>query len=223
MGLSNLQTKIIAGAFDLRSSTIDTLITPIDRVFSLSVDTVIDKDTIELIKKKGYSRIPVYYGENKTFILGLLIVKSLLGIDIDEPKSLKEMSKEGSCVIKTPIYASPQATVGQMLNIFKEGSAHLAIVCEDPERLVNDANIMLEEIKQGKDQQLATTVHNIFGITTLEKIIEQIINMQILDEKDMDKRLRNPSGHFSITVNEESIHNLNDLTEMINDTNLREN
>ena len=80
MGLTGMQTKIIAGAFDLREQTIDTLITSIKRVFSLSIDTVINKDAIELIKRKGYSRIPVYYGENKTFIIGVLIVKSLIGL-----------------------------------------------------------------------------------------------------------------------------------------------
>jgi hypothetical protein len=42
MGLTGMQTKIIAGAFDLREQTIDTLITPIERVFSLSIDSVID-------------------------------------------------------------------------------------------------------------------------------------------------------------------------------------
>ena len=80
MGLTGMQTKIIAGAFDLREQTIDTLITSFDRVFSLSIDTVINKDAIELIKRKGYSRIPVFYGENKTFIIGVLIVKSLIGL-----------------------------------------------------------------------------------------------------------------------------------------------
>jgi metal transporter CNNM len=80
MGLTGMQTKIIAGAFDLREQTIDTLITSIERVFSLSIDTVINKDAIELIKRKGYSRIPVFYGENKTFIIGVLIVKSLIGL-----------------------------------------------------------------------------------------------------------------------------------------------
>jgi CBS domain containing-hemolysin-like protein len=44
---------------------------------------------------KGYSRIPIYYGENKTFILGVLIVKSLIGLDIDEPKTLRELSMKG--------------------------------------------------------------------------------------------------------------------------------
>lgn len=121
MGLSGMQTKIIAGAFDLREQTIDTLITPIERVFSLSIDTLINKDAIDLMKRKGYSRIPVYYGENKTFIIGVLIVKSLIGLQIDkrDPKSLRELSISEKCQILTPIYASPEATVGSMLNIFK--------------------------------------------------------------------------------------------------------
>ena len=83
MGLSNMQTRIIAGAFDLRGHTIDQLVTPIDRVFALSIDTVINDAAIDLIKRKGYSRIPVFYGENKTMIIGVLIVKSLIGYRID--------------------------------------------------------------------------------------------------------------------------------------------
>ncbi len=55
------------------------------------------------------------------------------------------------------------------------------------------------------------------GITTLEKIIEQIISMPIMDEKDFEKRLRNPSGHFSMTMNEESNHNLMEMTELMNE------
>jgi metal transporter CNNM len=54
-------------------------VTPVERIFSLSIDTVINDKVIELIKAKGFSRIPVYYGENKTFIIGVLIVKSLIG------------------------------------------------------------------------------------------------------------------------------------------------
>lgn len=54
-------------------------------MFSLSIDTKIDQNAIDLIKMKGYSRIPVYYGSDKHFILGVLIVKSLIGVDVDEP------------------------------------------------------------------------------------------------------------------------------------------
>ncbi|CDW80843.1 UNKNOWN [Stylonychia lemnae] len=219
MGLSNLQTNIIAGAFDLRNTTIDQLITPYERVFSLSIDTILDKEVIDLIKLKGYSRIPVYYGEDHSFILGLLIVKSLIGLNVESPLSLRELSMKGQCLIKTPIYASPSATVGQMLNIFKEGSAHLAVVCQDPERLVDEANDLLEAIKQGRDQQVSVTSHQILGITTLEKIIEQIISMPILDEKDIEKRLRNPSGQFSMTIQDESNRDMQEMNELLNETN----
>jgi CBS domain containing-hemolysin-like protein len=50
-----------------------------------------DESILELIKLKGYSRIPVYYGDNKTFIIGVLIVKSLIGLEIDRrrPQTLR--------------------------------------------------------------------------------------------------------------------------------------
>lgn len=151
--------------------------TPVQRVFSLSIDAVLDEKTLELIKHKGYSRIPVFYGENRTFIIGVLIVKSLIGLQIDKdrPKSLRELSREDSIMIKTPIYASPKATVGSMLDIFKEGTAHLAIVVENPQAIVTETNAILEAMKLGTDLQLATSQsfrHDVIGITTLEKIIE---------------------------------------------------
>jgi hypothetical protein len=58
-------------------------------------------------------------------------------------------------MIKTPIYASPQATVGSMLDIFKRGTAHLAIVVEDPTLIAKETDAILEAMKQGIDQQLA--------------------------------------------------------------------
>ena len=121
MGLTGMQSKIIAGAFDLREQTIDQLVTPIDRVFSLSIDTVLDQEAINMIKRKGYSRIPVYYGENQSFIIGVFIVKSLIGyvIDQENPKTLRELSMNEQITIVQAIYASPEATVGSMLNIFK--------------------------------------------------------------------------------------------------------
>ena len=39
----------------------------------------------------------------------------------------------------------------------------------------------------GTDMQLSTQTHDIRGITTLEKVLEEILNMNILDEKDREK------------------------------------
>lgn len=51
MGLSHMQEIIITGAFDLKEKTIDQLITPIKRVFSLSIDTIFDNKVIKEIKE----------------------------------------------------------------------------------------------------------------------------------------------------------------------------
>jgi CBS domain containing-hemolysin-like protein len=44
-----------------------------------------------MIRYRGFSRIPIYYGENETFIIGILIVKTLLGVDISRPKTIREL------------------------------------------------------------------------------------------------------------------------------------
>ena len=214
------------------------MVTPIDRVFSLSIDTVIDYEVIDLIKRKGYSRIPVYYGENKTFVIGVLIVKSLIGLEIDRqnPKSLRELSMQEQIMIRTPIYASPEATVGSMLNIFKHGSAHLAIVVEDPQHIVKETDSLMDAMRQGIDMQAVAsssqTHYEVIGITTLEKIVEKILSTSIYDEKDLEKRsLRSIGGlslgagsladnHISVLTfhNEESQANMNEMTELLNET-----
>jgi len=189
-------------------------------------------EVINLIKRKGYSRIPVYYGENKTFIIGVLIVKSLIGLTIDQGnlKTLRELSMKDDIMIVTPIYANPEATVGSMLNIFKQGSAHLAIVVEDPKLLVKEADELSVAMKQGTDLQAASSSayhHEVIGITTLEKIIEKILSTPILDEKDVEKRSGSKSNgeaggeqnHYSMTImNEESQANLMNMTELLNET-----
>ncbi|AHH03165.1 Magnesium and cobalt efflux protein corC [Borrelia nietonii YOR] len=55
-------------------------------VFSLSSTSKL-KDKIKLIKKEGYSRIPVYKGQNREQIIGILITKDLIEIS---KKNLKK-------------------------------------------------------------------------------------------------------------------------------------
>ena len=102
-----MQTKIIAGAFELTETKVESIITPFEKVFLISIDTIIDRETLDLLRDKGYSRVPVFYGENTTFIIGVLLVKTLLGVDCTHPKSLRELCKDEVCTIKVPLYVSP--------------------------------------------------------------------------------------------------------------------
>jgi methylphosphotriester-DNA--protein-cysteine methyltransferase len=121
-----------------------------------------------------------------------------------------------------------------MLNIFKQGTAHLAIVVENPKTMVTDTEALTESLRQGTDMQMAasqTLDHGVMGITTLEKIIEKILSTAILDEKDVEKRQMSSRGshhghegiidanQYSMTIlNEESKANMDEMTELLNDT-----
>ena len=57
-----MQTKIIAGAFELTETKVESIITPFEKVFLLSIDSYLDREMVDLIRDKGYSRVPVCYG-----------------------------------------------------------------------------------------------------------------------------------------------------------------
>jgi CBS domain containing-hemolysin-like protein len=63
-------------------------------VFSISIDAVMNEKTYQEIKAKGYSRIPVYYGECKGFIIGILIIKTLIGADMHKATTLRDLCKQ---------------------------------------------------------------------------------------------------------------------------------
>lgn len=107
-----MQTKIISGAFELTETKVEAITTPFSRVFLISVDTLIDREMIDIFREKGYSRVPVYYGQNNTFIIGVLLVKTLLGVDIEHPKTLRELCKADACTIKVPLYVTSKAPLG---------------------------------------------------------------------------------------------------------------
>ena len=49
----------------------------------LCCDQILDRDLLNEIKAKNYSRIPIYYQENNNkIIFGILFMKSLVGIDL---------------------------------------------------------------------------------------------------------------------------------------------
>lgn len=54
------QFKLISGALDFKSKTVEQIMVPTKDVFALDINTCLDFDTFKLILYHGYSRIPVY-------------------------------------------------------------------------------------------------------------------------------------------------------------------
>ena len=171
--LNKDEVNILTGALVLQEKKIEDIMTPLGDCYMPALQAVLDFDTISEIKDKGYSRIPVY-DDDESNVVHILLAKDLLFIDPDDKKPLAEVCG----FYKTPfIIAEKDRPLNKMLDEFKTGErGHLAIV-------------------KGDEDQGA------IGLVTLEDIIEEIIQAEIIDETDivMDnktKRKRKKKGRF---------------------------
>mmetsp|Transcript_22034 Transcript_22034/g.21726 ORF Transcript_22034/g.21726 Transcript_22034/m.21726 type:complete len:324 (+) Transcript_22034:135-1106(+) len=142
------QVQIILSAMDIQQETLENHIIPMENVYCLSSDTLLTKQMLKTIMSRGYSRVPVYRGEDKNNIIGILLVKRLVGID-------ENTTIESSGVkLRDPIFVRRANTVLEVLDIFQQGRTHMAFVSE-----------VTSKFGESK----------ILGIITLEDILKVII------------------------------------------------
>lgn len=165
------EVNIISGALELRKKTVADVMTHIEDAFMLSYDAVLDFETVSEIMKSGFSRIPVYEGDRQN-VLTLLFIKDLAFVDPDDNTPLRTLCEfyQNSCH-----FVFEDVTLDVMFKRFKEGHrGHMAFV-----HRVNAS---------GDGDPFYETV----GLITLEDVIEELIQSEIVDETDVytDNRMK---------------------------------
>ncbi|XP_045814789.1 DUF21 domain-containing protein At2g14520-like [Trifolium pratense] len=119
--LTHDETTIIAGALELSEKTAGDAMSPINEIFSIDINSKLDRELMTLILEKGHSRVPVYY-EEPTNIIGLILIKNLLTIDPEEEVPVKSVTirKIPRVPEMMPLY--------DILNEFQKGHSHMAVV-----------------------------------------------------------------------------------------------
>jgi len=139
--LDNDEVEIIRGALQLSEKHVRDIMTPIDQVFWLTPDTVMNGAKIDEIKANGWSRLPVL-NRQRTTCFGVLLMKDLVDVNFDEERLRAD---------DLPLY--PTQIVGSMTaldTLFRKfifGGVHL-IPIERDDRIVGIVTIedLLEEI-----------------------------------------------------------------------------
>lgn len=144
--LSADEVTIISAALDLKDKTVGSVMTPMEKVFTLSTESVLDEPTMNVILSQGYSRIPIYEPGNNTQFVGMLLVKTLIIHNSQRHQRVKEFP------ITTLPETRPETSCLDIVNFFQEGKSHMALVSEHP----------------GEDS-------GAIGIVTLEDVIEELI------------------------------------------------
>ncbi|CAG8579034.1 19994_t:CDS:2, partial [Racocetra fulgida] len=115
---------IIRGALDLQDKAVEIAMTPIDKVYMLPIDTIMDRITMREIYSTGHSRIPIFGGSRQN-IIGVLLTKSLIMYSPDDARSLKTFP------INTIPTVSAETPLFDILNTFQDGRSHMAIVIKE--------------------------------------------------------------------------------------------
>ena len=202
MGLNDMEANLMISALEIREKKVIEIMIPFNKVYMLNYDEKINQNKIYEIIKKGFSRIPVYTNNNIKDIIGLLRIKQLIGFDYTKNMSLRETRVH----LKLPLVIHPSMTLIDLVREFRKGKSHMAFITENVEKLqvklgLNRTNSLLVENKFLLPSKGDLGIE-ILGIITLEDVIENVFNLEILDEDDYEKiKKENLGGRTKSNIN----------------------
>lgn len=118
------ELNIIQGALELRTKTVEDVMTPLRDCFMITSDATLDFNTMSEIMESGYTRIPVFDGDRSN-IVDLLFVKDLAFVDPDDCTPLKTITKFYSHPLH---FVFNDTKLDAMLEEFKKGESALVFV-----------------------------------------------------------------------------------------------
>ncbi|KAI0789098.1 hypothetical protein C8Q75DRAFT_170844 [Abortiporus biennis] len=168
---------IIGATLDLQEKVVRQAMTPIEKVFMLSINDKLDHDTMQRVAETGHSRVPIYEevevpvvaeGPGNTTnmrndvnddlpletrkvkkIIGILLVKQCLMLD---PKEATPIS---SLPLSKAFCVANNESLLIMLDRFQEGRSHIAIVSRFSQE---KAMSVKHEVKKGLTRRLKDRV-----------------------------------------------------------------
>ncbi|XP_061177196.1 uncharacterized protein LOC133185923 isoform X1 [Saccostrea echinata] len=167
------EVLIIKGALDMKNKTVKDAMLPLCDVFMVDADAVMDKSTMSKILHQAHSRVPVYE-HHASNVVGLLLVKNYIMLNPEDKTPVRELLKN-ECTGNL-LHVNDDMPLYDLLNMFQTGKSHLAFVRK---------HTQVTETDEGYEVECLPESNEIIGIITLEDVIEELIQEEIIDETDV--------------------------------------
>ncbi len=133
--ITDIEKKLVSSLFRLEEVPAYKIMTPSIDCFLLPA-SLSRRDAVYEIKKRGFSRTPVYEGE-KDNIIGVLYAKDLLTYDLADDTTLKS-------ILKPPYFIPRTKMAFDLMKELQHERTHIAIVVDEYGRL--DGLVTMEDI-----------------------------------------------------------------------------
>lgn len=163
VNLKDNEMKIITGALEYNTRRVEDIMTKLENIYMLDIEQTLNEKLVWEILASGHSRVPVYrYARSN--IVAVLFTRELAVIDPEDRIPIKRIFP----FLQRELYFVPKGTaLDVVFRILKTGAkGHMAFVQE-----------------RNESDGLKQTI----GLVTLEDIIEEIVEDEVLDEFDRFK------------------------------------
>ena len=160
--------EMIEGAFQVSNIQVKNIMIPRSHMVVVREGSTL-QDMLPLIIDSAHSRFPVV-GDSRDEVLGILLAKDLLRFFIEGKQEEFNLAD----VLRPTVVVPESKRVNTLLNEFKDGRNHMAIVVDE--------------------------YSSVSGLVTIEDVLEQIVG-EITDEHDIEEDryiFEHSKGHFGV-------------------------
>lgn len=122
--LNREEVTVIGAMLDIHQVSVAQIMTPISKVYALSIDQPLNDITRYNILASGFSGIPIHMANHPANFLGLLPVKAMVALRVEEEITI------GKLTLSTLLVVRPDVSCQQILHIFRDRSVQMVLVTE---------------------------------------------------------------------------------------------
>jgi metal transporter CNNM len=119
------EEQIILGALSFSELKVMDIMIPLKKIFYFEPNTTVNKKLLNQIKKKGFSRVPVYDTNNR-ILYGVLYIKDLIGLSLKKEQKVENLINKKNLII-----VNKSTRLDKLLNLMVTKKMHMAFIVDD--------------------------------------------------------------------------------------------